>query len=127
MQTVLTKLGAESNILRFEKKEEIKNKLPSKIAVFENMIQVQTKKRADLFDKFRKDYLNSYNVEVDENLENLNKIYDLFIVGSDQVWNTEIPEVDTKYFLPFADPKKRFSYAASLKIYRLEKKVEERL
>lgn len=39
--------------------------------------------------------------------------YERIIVGSDQVWNPRIPGVDERYFLPFAPPEKRFSYAAS--------------
>ena len=52
LQTALTKLGAESNLLRFEKKEEAKSEPVSKIAAFANMIQVQSKKRAELFNNF---------------------------------------------------------------------------
>ena len=39
--------------------------------------------------------------------------YDFFIAGSDQVWNVEITGFDPFWFLDFALPKKRFSYAAS--------------
>ena len=39
--------------------------------------------------------------------------YDFFIVGSDQVWNLEITGQDPFWFLDFAPPEKRFSYAAS--------------
>ena len=39
--------------------------------------------------------------------------YDFFIVGSDQVWNLEITGYDPFWFLDFAPPEKRFSYAAS--------------
>ena len=39
--------------------------------------------------------------------------FDAFIVGSDQVWNTEINGKDKAYFLDFAGDKKRISYAAS--------------
>ena len=42
----------------------------------------------------------------------LDSEYDYFVVGSDQVWN---PNWDFKnYFLPFASPEKRISYAASI-------------
>ena len=39
--------------------------------------------------------------------------YDFFIAGSDQVWNPEITGLDPFWFLDFAPPEKRFSYAAS--------------
>lgn len=38
---------------------------------------------------------------------------DFFIAGSDQVWNAEITGRDPFWFLDFAPPEKRFSYAAS--------------
>lgn len=43
--------------------------------------------------------------------------YDLYCVGSDQVWNTNLPEVkaDYEYFLPHIDKEaKRITYAASI-------------
>lgn len=49
-----------------------------------------------------------------ETLFEANNDYDAFITGSDQVWNTEITGNDNHYFLDFADPEKRFSYAASI-------------
>ena len=52
-----------------------------------------------------------------------NKYYDLFICGSDQIWNSEAKEIDGKYFANFADPLKRTSYAAS---FGLNKIMEER-
>lgn len=48
------------------------------------------------------------------NLAALNAAFDRFIVGSDQVWNTDITGNDLNYYLSFAPPQKRFSYAASL-------------
>lgn len=45
-----------------------------------------------------------------------NEYYDLFVCGSDQVWNSEAREINGKYFADFADHKKRASYAASFGI-----------
>ncbi|MEX1447570.1 polysaccharide pyruvyl transferase family protein [Enterococcus sp. C76] len=47
-------------------------------------------------------------------LEDLKRDYNLFIVGSDQVWNPNIIEFDTTHFLSFVSREKRFSYAASI-------------
>ena len=49
----------------------------------------------------------------------INAEYDLFIAGSDQVWNLEITGRDPFWFLDFALPEKRFSYAASFGLDRL--------
>lgn len=43
----------------------------------------------------------------------LNSQFDFFLAGSDQVWNYEISKMDPFWFLDFAHPSKRFSYAAS--------------
>lgn len=49
-----------------------------------------------------------------EDLNSLNAIYDVFVVGSDQVWNPIISGGDSAFFLSFVnDEKKRISYAAS--------------
>lgn len=49
-----------------------------------------------------------------ESLGNSNDLYDLFISGSDQVWNLQLHEYDTAFMLDFVDAaKKKGSYAAS--------------
>jgi Polysaccharide pyruvyl transferase. len=47
-------------------------------------------------------------------IREINKYYDKFITGSDQVWNMEITHEDWNYFLEFViDEKKKVSYAPS--------------
>ena len=60
-----------------------------------------------------RDFADRYiNYRYDADLTSLDAEYDCFVVGSDQVWN---PNCDFKnYFLPFASPEKRISYAASI-------------
>lgn len=49
------------------------------------------------------------------NIRSANKIYDSFIVGSDQVWNLDLTKGDLTYFLDFVDDNtKKNSYAASI-------------
>jgi len=50
-----------------------------------------------------------------DDLKQLNAVCDVFVVGSDQVWNPLINRFDSAFFLSFVDDeKKRISYAASL-------------
>jgi len=49
-----------------------------------------------------------------DSIKDANQDYDLFIAGSDQVWNLKLSGNDMNYFLNFAEKKKRFSYAASI-------------
>lgn len=76
--------------------------------------------------KFRKFIRN--NIKLSEAFYNPSTIelamplYNLFIVGSDQVWNTEITDGDMNYFLEFAAPPQRFSYAASFGVNQMQNK-----
>lgn len=55
------------------------------------------------------------------NIELSNEMFDTFIVGSDQVWNTEF--VPLNFFLNFVNNgKKKISYAASIRLNKYEKK-----
>ena len=50
-----------------------------------------------------------------DSLKTLNKNFEVFIVGSDQVWNIELSGYDSTYFLDFVEnDRKRISYAASI-------------
>lgn len=40
--------------------------------------------------------------------------YDCYVVGSDQVWNTELTNKNYNFFLPFVSGVKKVSYAASI-------------
>ncbi len=54
-------------------------------------------------------------------LKSLEQNYDIFIVGSDQVWNPNITNNDESYFLDFInDNAKKYSYAASFGVSKWE-------
>lgn len=78
-------------------------------------------------EEFRKNKLNiskkRYN-NFEEILE-VNNNYDKFIVGSDQVWNHKNTGFDKVYLLNFVeDDNKKYSYAASFGISKIEKEKE---
>ncbi|MBR5542774.1 MAG: polysaccharide pyruvyl transferase family protein [Oscillospiraceae bacterium] len=62
-----------------------------------------------------------------DDLNQIEKRYDCFVVGSDQVWNYGSCNVDETYFLDFVnDNKKKISYAASFGQSRVpENKIDE--
>lgn len=69
--------------------------------------------RRKAFDDFRKLLVCTKPVKK-EDLPNIEKDFDLFVVGSDQVWNYKITNRDGSYFLDFVkDSNKKASYAAS--------------
>lgn len=59
-----------------------------------------------------------------ETIGRLNGIYDVFITGSDQVFNLKLTGNDSTYFLDFVQSGKKASYAASLGVYVPEKKKQ---
>ena len=76
------------------------------------------KKKIQAFTVFSKN-ITFTNKEY-HNIEELNDLdiqnyFDKYIVGSDQVWNKNIIKNDYAYFLDFVkEPKKKYSYAASI-------------
>ncbi len=70
--------------------------------------------RAKRFSEFRNDFLNMTRTVTEKNISQLGAVFDGYIVGSDNVWNSDITGLDERYFLSFvADKRKRASYAAS--------------
>lgn len=71
--------------------------------------------RTKMFKDFSKKYINECDtpIALDNIPCNLNEQYDYFIVGSDQVWNPNIPIISEISFLAFATKNKRLTYAPS--------------
>ena len=81
-------------------------------------------RRKHLFDAFTREYLNctSYRYTSNAELKDNPPIADLYIAGSDQIWNTYFPNgKDAAFYLDFVPKnRKKVSYAASFatdKIY----------
>lgn len=88
-------------------KENIKNIIFNK----------KQKARNTAFEQFRNEYLaqSKYPCYTKKELNKIEKMYDEFIVGSDQVWNYKCIDGDATFLLDFvSDAKKKHSYAASL-------------
>lgn len=68
--------------------------------------------------KFRKFLYNNVTLSKmkfdKSNIKIANEYYDMFITGSDQVWNLELTGNDWNYYLKFVENKEKNSYAASL-------------
>lgn len=79
-------------------------------------VKKQEKYQKELFNKFLKEHIHlsplSYTSE--EEIEKNSPKYDLYITGSDQVWNYKTVGIDGTYFLNFAPiESRRISYGAS--------------
>lgn len=67
------------------------------------------------FDAFKRNYLKLSKPYFRDTISGANDSYDVFITGSDQVWNFDLNGNDRTYLLDFAKKgKKRLSYAASM-------------
>lgn len=80
-----------------------------------NIIPISYIKRNRKFEKFRYQYIEFATKKA--NNSDLNKDFDLFICGSDQIWNFDLSIIrryKELYFANFADHKKRFAYSASI-------------
>ncbi len=67
------------------------------------------------FDSFTKKYISfSKTTYTDKNINQIDDLYDVVIVGSDQVWNLNLSYYDYNYFLEFLNKTPKFSYAASI-------------
>ncbi len=75
--------------------------------------------------EFRK--LISYSSKVNKDtISAVNSAYDLFIAGSDQVWNYKLTGGDKNFLLDFVtDGRKKNSYAASIGIHDIEDNYRE--
>ena len=65
-----------------------------------------------------------------QEMENNKFNYDVFVCGSDQIWNVTIEDFDDAYFLPFVSDKKKIAYAPSfgarkMANYLSEEKLKE--
>lgn len=129
VQAVLDKFGYQCETIRnlwYIEQRRFKWAYAIKLKIAKNY----NSKKNQKFEQFRKKYIKDskqYIGRGHENYQLLNKTYDKFICGSDQVWNPTYRLNDNLYFnlLEFASPDKRIAYAVSIGISVLPKEVED--
>lgn len=123
LQEILRNLGAEVEIINYfcdsiQKNYKI-NKFYENKSLKEFLKWILTVKDYTISQrKFNNFFLNYFNLSQQEyNIDNIyetNNNYDIFITGSDQVWNMNLTNGDNSFFLNFVDSEKlKVSYAAS--------------
>lgn len=77
--------------------------------------KVLDKIRRNKFKFYRQNYLiiSSDKIEGDSQIRKKYFEYDCYVVGSDQVWNTDITNQTKAFFLDFTNCEKKIAYAAS--------------
>lgn len=105
----------------------IKNKISNKLISFTYLSNVEKNLKRSRFNAFYDDFLKvSKPINNEKELKKANAEYNIFVCGSDQIWN---PSYYKKcQFLHFADSKKvKFSYAASIGTEQLASNERERI
>lgn len=103
-------------------KQRIKNFIKRILSLFVKKYRFKPQKgKIRAFKDFVNQYIpHSENVYDINNIYQVNGIYDLFITGSDQVWNPI--SLDDNFFLNFVSEKKKISYAASIGADEIDQK-----
>lgn len=106
------------SIINVQKYDNVKYKI-------KNFIKYFVKKRFYNFTKFNNNITFS-KIRIDnskelsqKNIDRLNQKYDMFITGSDQVWNPTLKRFNKLELLYFTSPEKRVSFSASFGISEL--------
>lgn len=91
----------------------------------ENHITIE--KRKENFKIFNENItFSKYIINEYKNLENIEKQYDYFVVGSDQVWNPYLQHIKDVNFLMFSPKKKNIAYAASFGVEKIPNDMKEK-
>lgn len=102
----------------FKTCQKIKNFIYDDSKLFAEKLNTQLKKENDLKKENFRDFLSNISftdeVKSADDFAKLNAQFDIFICGSDQIWNPQI--LDKNYYLAFAKNKIKIAYAASFGI-----------
>lgn len=127
LQHVITQLGGECDIIdyRCPAIDNQYNLKPIRInssffsTIRSNLVLIPfIKQKKRNFHHWMESYQKTEPIESWEQLKSLNERYDIFVVGSDQVWNLKCQGYDNAFFLEFVDDNhKKVAYAASFGTY----------
>lgn len=118
LQELLASYGNDVYTIKQEHHYSIKHRVKVAINSVAHIKQaVKENKRKNAFERFNNRYIKFYNHLLPENGSgNLAEEFDLFIAGSDQIWNPNSPFVNSNMFMQFAPKQKRATYAASFSV-----------
>ena len=123
LQNVISEIGYDCDILDYYcpfieeqyRSRKVFSKIRMKRFISTILKNGNLKRNNEGFFKFTEKYLKlSEEIYTPDNIIEANKIYDIFITGSDQVWSPTCAGFDKNYFLDFVDDYNiKMSYAAS--------------
>lgn len=125
MKKIVSNLGCDAEIINFRTDKQKDQYTPlTKRKGLKYIIKntyfllhyISRKSKYDKFENFINEYLLNPNQPEYSSLDELEQNvpqYDMYISGSDQIWNTNPNDADMAYFLPFVKEKTKISYAPS--------------
>ncbi|QSX05285.1 polysaccharide pyruvyl transferase family protein [Sedimentibacter sp. zth1] len=129
LQEVLSSFGYEVQTLRINRDKHA-DKFNSFLKEIKRWIKnpsayYNQKHRQSVFLEFSHRYIIETEMvfNMDDDLTHLNREFDYFVVGSDQVWNPSMNRVSSFFFLDFVEENKRIAYAPSFGISKLPDEV----
>ena len=134
LQEYLSMNFAETKILNYHSKEiDASYENPKlldyihnpKNAMFRLIQGILYKGKKTKIDAFRKQYFNLTKRYDNSNISDAKHDADVFVTGSDHVWNYLIVNKNSTYYLDFAQGKRTCSYAASFGISSIPKEYRE--
>lgn len=134
-QETLKKLGVEPITLKNLRRCNIKTQnviyaIKLYFVYIIKIIQNNIKKssRQKIFEEFNNKYINLSDYYITGNsAKRIDKKFDYFITGSDQVWNPAFKRMSYIDLLGFTSNEKKISYSASFGISCIEKEEEDKL
>lgn len=96
-----------------------------KNAIFKTLQSILYYGKKEKIDQFRREHLLLTQRYDEKNILQAQDEADVFITGSDQVWNYLIVEKDSTYYLGFAKDKKTCSYAASFGVSEIPQEYHD--
>lgn len=134
-QEAIKKIGAEpftlKNLRRCNTKpNSLFDKLKLKVIFVMKIIQnnIRKSKKEKIFEEFNKKYINlGKNYITSNNAKKIEKKFDYFLVGSDQVWNPKFKRMTYIDLLGFTNKNKKSSFSASFGVSELNNVEKEKL
>lgn len=133
LQSKINELGGNAEIINYHCKNIEKRELVTFPKLDKNIVNYlrnvrnyyKVSKKRKIISKFTNKYVSISKEEYNkDNINESNKVYDKFVVGSDMVFELGINGGDMTYYLDFAEPQKRYSYAASLGVDKIDDKYK---
>ena len=148
LQTTLIKMGISNEIIDFIRNDVKEKTFKSKfsvltykfisilkqfrryllnVLVFKDLKLRKLNSKNILFENFENNYLNFSKIYLENDLKKLNKNYQNFVCGSDQVWNHTFNFSINAYFLDFVEnTKNRIAFAPSFGVKEVPKILYEK-